>query len=211
MLRSSFPQRAVWPRLLPGFSPWSGVVGVLSSVISVIVIGISDLNWWAKAGIIFILLVVPIIGYAILKRASIIWQRVKQYDLLYDELERTVDELERTVSDIQQLQENLRLFIQNLRYAGLQVFEVTAIQWSNPSPFLVIACNQNLPLGSKLVVINVSNLDALGQFAVEQTTSGGYFVREDRIFNAVWWGFLHNQVAQHAHSRIDGTVAVLLR
>jgi len=180
------------------------VVGVLSSVISVIVIGISDLNWWAKAGIIFILLVVPIIGYAILKRASIIWQRIKQYDLLYDELERTV-------SDIQQLQENLRFFIQNLRYAGLQVFEVTGIEWSNPSPFLVIACNQNLLLGSKLVVINVSNLDALGQFTVEQTTSGGYFVREDRIFNAVWWGLLHEQVAQYAHPRISGTVAVLLR
>lgn len=204
MSKSSFPQRAVWPRLLPGFSPWSGVVGVLSSVISVIVIGISDLNWWAKAGIILILLVVPTIGYAVLKRASIIWQRVKQYDFLYDELEHTV-------SDIQQLQENLRLFIQNLRYAGLQVFEVTGMQWSNPSPFLVIACNQNLPLGSKLVVIKISNLDALGQFAVEQTTSGGYFVREDRIFNAVWWGFLHDQLAQYAHPRIDDTVAVLLR
>jgi hypothetical protein len=86
MPRSSFPQRAVWPKLLPAFSYWSGVLGVLSFVISVIVIGVPDLSWWAKAGIILVVFVVAIFGFTILKIVSTIYQRVKQYDLLYDGL-----------------------------------------------------------------------------------------------------------------------------
>jgi hypothetical protein len=151
-----------------------------------------------------ILLAVPIIGYVTWQRVSIIWQRVKQYDLLYDELERAI-------SYIKQLEKNLRVFTQNFRYTGLQAFKVTGIQWSNPSPLLVIACNQNLLQGSKLVVINDSNLDALGRFTVVQTTSGGYLVQEDQIFNALWWGYLRDQLAQYPHPKIeDSTVAVLL-
>ena len=177
---------------------------MLFGIITLILTGISDLNWWIKVGLSLLSLVVPILAYIIWKHTSIIWQRIKQYDFLYDELKRIV-------SDNQQLRENLRGFIRNLRYAGLHVFEVTGIEWGNPSPFLVIACNQKLPLGSKLVVINVSNLDALGQFAIEKTTSGGYLVREDQIFDALWWGYLHDQVAQYAHPRIFNAIAVLLR
>src|SRR5260370_31194939 len=118
MPRSSFPQRAVWPRLLPGLSLWLGVVGVILGVISLILTGISDLNWWIKIGLLLISLVVPILAYVIWKNASIIWKRVKQYDLLYDGLERTA-------SNNQQLQENFTLFLQTLTSAGLQVFDVT--------------------------------------------------------------------------------------
>ena len=114
MPRSSFPQRAIWPRLLPGFSLWSGVVGVLLGGISLILTGISDLNWWVKVGILLILLVIPILANVIWKNASIIWQRVKQYDLLYDELERIA-------LNNQQLQENFTSILQTLMTAGLQV------------------------------------------------------------------------------------------
>jgi hypothetical protein len=203
MPRSSFPQRAVWPRVLPGLSPWLGVVGVLLGGISLILTGISDLNWWIKVGLLLISLVVPILAYVIWKHASIIWQRVKQYDLLYDGLERTA-------SNNQQLQENFTLFLQILRYAGLQVFDVTGIVWGNKSPHLVIACNQQGLVGRKLVIINIFTLDILGRFEVVQATWGGYLAREDRIVNAVWWGFLHEEVSRYAHPRIVGAVAILL-
>ncbi len=203
MSRASLPQRAVWPKLLPEFSSWSGWVGVLSFIVSVILIGIPSLSWWAKVCIILIVLVIQIIFVVIWRKVSIILQRVKQYDFLYNSLELTT-------SDLQQLQENLKTFIQNLSYVGLRVFEVTGIQWSNPSPLLVISCNQNLLPGSKLVIIKVANLEAMGQFVVAQATNGGYLMREDQIYNPVWWGFLHNQVAQYPHPKIDGTVAILL-
>jgi hypothetical protein len=203
MSRSSFPQRAVWPKLLPGLSPWLGVVGVLLGGISLILTGISDLNWWIKIGLLLISLVVPILAYVIWKNASIIWKRVKQYDILYDGLERTA-------SNNQQLQENFTLFLQTLTSAGLQVFDVTGIEWGNRSPLLVIASNQQVLLGSKLVVINISTLDILGRFEVVQATMGGYLAREDRILNAVWWGFLHDEMARYAHPRIVGAVAILL-
>ena len=203
MSRSSFPQRAVWPKLLPGLSPWLGVVGVLLGGISLILTGISDLNWWIKIGLLLISLVVPILAYVIWKNASIIWKRVKQYDILYDGLERTA-------SNNQQLQENFTLFLQTLTSAGLQVFDVTGIEWGNRSPLLVIASNQQVLLGGKLVVINISTLDILGRFEVVQATMGGYLAREDRILNAVWWGFLHDEMARYAHPRIVGAVAILL-
>jgi hypothetical protein len=203
MSRSSFPQRVGWPKLLPGYSGWSAAVGVLLSGISLLLTGNSGLDWGTKIGLCLIAFVFPILAYVIWRYTSVIVRRLKQYGPLYDELERTA-------SDNQQLRVNLRDFIQNLPYVGLQVFEVTGIQWSNPSPVLVIACNQKLPLDSKLVVIKVSNLDALGRFAVEQTTSGGYFVRVDQIFDPVWWGYLRLQVDHYHHQQIDGTVAILL-
>ena len=87
---------------------------------------------------------------------------------------------------------------------------MTGIEWGNRSPLLVIACNQQGLVGSKLMVINISTLDILGQFEVEQTTRGGYFAREDRISNAVWWAFLRDEMARYAHPRIVDAVAVLL-
>ncbi len=203
MPRSSFPQRAVWPRLLPGLSLWLGVVGVILGVISLILTGISDLNWWIKVGLLLISLVVPILAYAIWKCASVIWQRVRQYDLLYGGLERTA-------SNNQQLQENFTLFLQILAYAGLQVFDVTGMVRGNRSPLLVIACNQQGLVGSKLVVINISTLDVLGRFKVVQPTMDGYLMQEDLISNGLWWGYLHEQMAIYAHPRIFHTVAVLL-
>ena len=203
MPRSPFPQRAVWSRVLPGLSPWLGVVGVFLGGISLTLTGISDLNWWVKVGLLLISLLVPILAYVIWKTASIIWQRVKQYDFLYDELERTT-------SNSQQLQENFTLFLQTLWYTGLQVLDVTGIEWGNRSPLLVIACNQQGLLGRKLVVINISTLDILGRFEVVQPIMGGYLMREDRIENAVWWGLLHDEVARYAHPRIVSTVAILL-
>ena len=189
--------------MLPGLSPWLGVVGVFLGGISLTLTGISDLNWWVKVGLLLISLLVPILAYVIWKTASIIWQRVKQYDFLYDELERTT-------SNSQQLQENFTLFLQTLWYTGLQVLDVTGIEWGNRSPLLVIACNQQGLLGRKLVVINISTLDILGRFEVVQPIMGGYLMREDRIENAVWWGLLHDEVARYAHPRIVSTVAILL-
>jgi hypothetical protein len=203
MPRSSSPQRAVWPRLLPELSLWFGVVGVVLGGISLILTGNSDLNWWIKVGLLLISLVVPILAYVIWKCASIIWQRLKQYDLLYDGLERIA-------LNNQQLQENFTLFLQILVYAGLQVFDVTGMVRGNRSPLLVIACNQQGLVGRKLVVINISTLDILGQFEVVQTTMDGYLMREDRIVNALWWGFLHEEMARYANPRIFRTVAVLL-
>jgi hypothetical protein len=164
---------------------------------------ITDLNWWIKVGLFLIALVVPILAYVIWKKVSIIWQRVKQYDFLYDELGHTA-------SNNRQLQGNFTFFLQTLMSAGLQVFEVTGIEWGNRSPLLVIACNQQGLVGSKLVVINIFTLDTLGQFEVEQATRGGYLAREDRISNAVWWGFLREKMDRYAHPRIDDAVAVLL-
>lgn len=203
MPRLSFPQRAVWSRALPGFSPWLGVVGVFLGGLSLILTGISNLNWWIKVGLLLVSLLVPILAYVIWKTASIIWQRVKQYDFLYDGLERTI-------SNNQQLQENFTLFLQTLWYAGLQVLDVTGIEWGNRSPLLVIACNQQGLLGRKLVVINISTLDILGRFEVVRSTWGGYLAQEDRIENAVWWGLLHDEAARYAHPRIVGAVAILV-
>jgi hypothetical protein len=203
MPRLSFPQRAVWPRLLPGFSSWSGVVGVVLSAISLIVTGISDLDWWIRVGICLLAFVVPIPASAIWKYANIVWQRVKQYDLLYDGFENAA-------SNNQQLQENFTLFVQIVVSAGLQVFEVTGITWGNISPLVGIVCNQQGLLGRKLVVINISTLGVLGRFEIVQAELGGYLAREDRIVDAVWWGFLHNKVARYGRSRIVGAVAILL-
>ena len=214
MSRSSFPQRAVWPRLLPGLSLWLGVVGVVLGGISLILTGNSDLNWWIKVGLLLISFVVPILAYVIWKCAIITWQRLKQYDLLYDGLERIAlnnQQLQENFTlNNQQLQENFTLFLQILAYAGLQVFDVTGMVRGNRSPLLVIACNQQGLVGSKLVVINISTLDILGQFEVVQTTMDGYLMREDRIVNALWWGFLHEEMARYANPRIFRTVAVLL-
>ena len=180
-----------------------GAAGVLLSGMSLILTGISDLNWWIKVGLCLISFVFPILAYVIWKNANILLQRVKQYDLLYDNLEHAA-------SNNRQLQENFTLFLQILISAGLQVFDVTGVEWGNKSPLLAIACDQKVPVGSKLVVINVSTLDTLGRFEVVQATIGGYFAREDRIVNAVWWGFLHNEMVKYSHPRVFNTVAVLL-
>src|SRR5690349_19864071 len=107
MLRSPFPQKAVWPRLLPRFSFWLGAVGVVLGGLSLILTGHSDLSWWVIVGLLLIAFVAPILAYVIWQCASVIRQRVRQYDLLYDGLERTV-------SNNQQLQENFTLFLQIL-------------------------------------------------------------------------------------------------
>ena len=189
--------------MLPRLSLWLGLVELILGGLSLILTGISDLNWWIKVGLLLISLVVPILAYVIWKNASIIWKRVKQYDLLYDGLERTA-------SNNQQLQENFTLFLQILAYAGLQVFDVTGMVLGNRSPLLVIACNQQGLVGSKLVVINISTLDVLGRFKVVQPTMDGYLMQEDLISNGLWWGYLHEQMAIYAHPRIFHTVAVLL-
>ncbi len=205
MSRLSLPQRAVWPKLLPGFPFWSGMVAVFLGGLSLFLIGIPDLNWWIKVSFALIALVFPILVRLIWKYPSIMWQRVKQYDFLYGELERTA-------SNDRQLQENFTFILQKIiMSAGLQVFGVTGVERGNRSPLLVIDCNQQVPIGSKLVVINTSTLDTLGRFEVEQATRGGYLAREDWISNPVWWGLLHNQVDISVHSRIDDAVAVLLR
>jgi hypothetical protein len=121
------------------------------------------------------------------------------------------DDLEQTLSNNRQVQENFTFFLKILLSAGLQIFDVTGIEWGNKSPLLVLACNQQLTVGSKLVVINVVTLDILGQFEIVQATIGGYCAREERILNAVWWGFLHDEIAKYAHPRIVNVVAVLLR
>jgi len=183
------------------------MVGLVLAVITLILTGISDLNWWIKLGLVPISFVVPILANVIWKYASIIWHRVMQYDFLYDGLERTV-------SNNRQLQGNFTFFLQILMSAGFQVFQVAGIERRDRdiSPHLVIACNQQGLVGSRLVVINISTFDTLGQFEVVEAIRGGYFARENRISNAVWWGFLHEQVAHYPHPRIDdGTVAVLLR
>jgi hypothetical protein len=189
--------------LLPEFSLWLGVVGVILGSISLILTGHSDLSWWVIVGLLLISFVVPILAYVIWKCASVIWQRIRQYDLLYGGLERTT-------SNNQQLQENFTLFLQILAFAGLQVFDVTGMAWGNRSPLLVIASNQQGLVGNKLVVINISTLDILGRFKVVQTTMDGYLIQEDRIVNGLWWGFLHEEMERYAHPRIFHTVAVLL-
>lgn len=203
MSGSSFPQRAVWPKLLPKFSLWLGVVGGLLGAASLILTGISDLSLWVKIGILLASLLIPIIIYAIWMNVSAIWRRVKQYNFLYDELERTT-------SYNQQLQGNFMFFLQTLATSGFQMFEVTGIEWGNRSPLLAISCNQPGLVGSKIVVINVSTLDTLGQFRVVQPIIGGYFAQEDRISNAVWWGLLREEMARHPHPRVFNTIAVLL-
>ncbi len=203
MSRSSFPQRVVWPKLLPGYSVWSAAVGVLLSGMSLLLTGNSGLDWGTKIGLCLIAFVFPILVYVVWRYTSVIVRRLKQYDPLYDELERTA-------SNNRQLQENFTFFLQILISAGLQVFDVTGVEWGNKSPLLAIACDQKVPVGSKLVVINVSTLDTLGRFEVVQATIGGYFAREDRIVNAVWWGFLHNEMVKYSHPRVFNTVAVLL-
>ncbi len=203
MSRSSFPQRAVWPKLLPAFSSWVGIVGVVLSLISLILTGITDLNWWVKGILCLVAFALPIFLYAIWRYINILLQRVKQYSLLYNELEYA------QWSDLQ-LQKNLMLFSQILVSAGIQMFEVTGLEWGNRSPLVVIACDQQVPIGSRLAVISTSTLNTLGQFEVVQPTFGGYLAREYRIVDAVWWGHLHNQVVRLPHPRIFDAVAILL-
>ena len=90
------------------------------------------------------------------------------------------------------------------------MFKVTGMQWGNVSPHLVIACNQPKLVGRKMVVIHVSTFDTLGCFEVIQITIDGYLMREEQISNPVWWGFLHRQMQQYAHPRIDDAVAILI-
>src|SRR5260370_5389231 len=171
MSRSSFPQKVVWPKLLPGYSVWSAAVGVLLSGMSLLLTGNSGLDWGTKIGLCLIAFVFPILAYVIWRYTSVIVRRLKQYDPLYDELERTT-------SSYQQLQGNFTFILHTLRsLAGLQMFRVTGIEWGNISPLLVIACNQQGLVGSKLVVIDVSTLDTLGRFEVGQATIGGYLAR----------------------------------
>ncbi len=224
MSRLPLPQRVAWKKSFLDFSTWSAVVGLLITIIPVIAVGFLDLNAWIKIGIIVAIFIVVSVGYMILMKVGVMWKRLKQYDPLYDTLESIIIEnqqlqgshqqLQKNHQQLQeayqQLQENLKDFIQNINALGLQAFTVTSIQWGNPSPLLVIACNQNLPQGSKFVIIKVATLEAMGQFVIEQHTHGGYLIREDRIFNAVWWGYLHNQVARYPHPRIDDTLAILL-
>jgi len=170
---------------------------------SLLLTGSSGLDWGTKIGLCLIAFVFPILAYVIWRYTSVIVRRLKQYDPLYDELERAA-------LNNRQLQGNFMSFLQTLTSAGLQVFDVTGIEWGNRSPLLVIACNQQGLVGSKLVVINISTPDILGRFEVVQATMGGYLAREDRILNAVWWGFLHDEMAKYAHPRIVGAVAILL-
>lgn len=111
MSRLPFPPRAVWPKLLPAFSVWSTILGVVSFVLSIIIIGIADLSWWAKAGIILGAIGVSIFGLPMLKMVGTIYQRVKQYDPLYDRPDNAL-------SNIQQLQANLEKLVLNLKPAA---------------------------------------------------------------------------------------------
>ena len=197
------PKRAVWSRVLPEFAIWLGLVGALFGAISLISTGASNLSWWVKIGILFLAVLVPTFAYAIWNTTRIIWQRVKQYDFLYDGFELAI-------SNNQQLQENFRHFLQILKYAGLNVFDVTSAEWGTRSPLLVIACSEQGLSGRKLVVVDTSTLDILGRFEVVQPIFGGYLAQEDRIENAVWWGYLHEEVAKYAHPRIKGVGAILL-
>ncbi len=203
MSKSFPPQRAVWPKLLPELSLWSTLVGMLLGGISLILTGVSDLNWWVKVGILLVSLLIPTFAYMIWTNVRVIWQRVMQYDLLYDGGERAA-------ANNQQLQENFTLFLQTLTNAGLHVFRVTGIEWGNPSPFLVIACDRQLPIGSKLFVVHATTLDELGHFVVVQAIRGGYFAREEKIKNSVWWGLLHEEMAKYAHPRITNALAIWL-
>lgn len=200
---SSFPKRAGWTKLLPGFSSWSAIVGLLLNVMSLILTGISGLTWWTNIAICLTLFVVSTLAYAVWKIANVTWQRVKQYNLLYDDLE----ELR---SQYQQIQENSELLLKILRFAGTEIFEVTGIEWGNKSPLLVMNCSQSITIGSKLAVINRFTLDILGRFEVVQPTVDGYLLREMRILNTIWWSSLCDEMAKYAHPRIVDAVAVLL-
>lgn len=200
----SLPTRAVWPNLFPGLSLWLTFVGVLLSGISLVLTGISDLNWWVKVGLCLIAFVLPLLAYAVWRYLNILLQKVKQYDLLYDDL-ISAD------TDYQQLQGNLAAFNQILRAAGVQMFEVTGLAWGNRSPLVVIACDQQVLVGSKLAIINIFTLNTLGRFEVVRPVMDGYLVREDLILDPVWWGYLREEATRNANPRISNAVAVLLR
>ena len=88
MARSSFPQRVVQPKLLLGFGPWSGLVCVILGVIALLVTNLSELTWPIKIILVVLSCVGPFIVYAFWKYTSFLCQRQKQYNLLYDDLER---------------------------------------------------------------------------------------------------------------------------
>lgn len=84
MLKSSLPRRVVWPKMFLGFSIWSGIVGIIFGALSILFTGNSNLNLGIKVSICLIALAAPILAYIIWINVSVILQRVKQYDLLYD-------------------------------------------------------------------------------------------------------------------------------
>jgi hypothetical protein len=200
---SSSTKRAIWPSLLPEFSSWSATIGLLLGAMSIILTGISGLTWQVTVATCLIVIVVPTLAYALWKIAYVIWQRVQQYDLLCNDLEEAR-------SKYQKAQENIELFLKLLHSAGAQIFEVTSAEWGNKSPFLVIDCNQSVPPGSKLTVLNRFTLDTVGSFEVVQPTIDGYLLRKRRILNIDWWNCLDDEVAKCTHPRIVDAVAILL-
>lgn len=213
MSKSSFPPRIVWPKLLPTITDWQGWGGVVLGVITFFLPSVVD--WWIKVSLILLSFTAPTLVSVFWKIISVIWKRLKQYDLLYDKLMLTDANNQQLQDEFaqshQQLQENFGVFLQILMsFAGIKMFEVTSIVWGNKSPLLAIASKKPVPIGSKLVIINIDTLDVLGRFEIVQTTIGGYLVQENLIVNAVWWGFLHNELVKYAHPRITNAVAILL-
>jgi len=90
MQESPLLERVVWSGFLPKFMSWLTVAEAILAVLSILFIGVSSLNLLVKLGICAAALVVPIPLYVIGRIVRILWQRSKQYDLLYGEFERTV-------------------------------------------------------------------------------------------------------------------------
>jgi hypothetical protein len=116
-------------------------------------------------------------------------RRVWWYPALYDHYERSSE------------QTDILARMLTRRGATLVQLEVVAFRRDRPGGVLRLRLKKprspRLQDGATVLILDVSSGDWLGRFAVVEQTRSDYLIEERRIWDALWWGYMHQLADRH--------------
>lgn len=202
MARNDGPPDAKWPKLkAPRELWWLGLPGLILAVIGYIAVPSHSIR--ARIAISLALLLVPWIIWLVLYGYEALLVAARRV-IWYPRLRNDVTEIGRAL--IWELEVNRRW----LQAAAIE-FEIAnaAIVGEELQILLTKKRSPTLNEGDLLVVVDRLSRVRLGEFAVARSAAEGYFARQQRIHDGLWWGYMRQQAEMHAVPKTNA-VAILI-
>ncbi|MGH2514817.1 MAG: hypothetical protein ACRDHP_04100, partial [Ktedonobacterales bacterium] len=80
-------------------------------------------------------------------------------------------------------------------------FEIKDVTKRGNDVLLVIKQKKlpKLKSGMRLIIVDTSREDWLGEFEIREQVSNGYLARDIRIYDRLWWGYMHRLTDERVH------------
>lgn len=192
---------------------WAGVTGVALAVFAFVAakpLGLPPATYVPLA-------VAAVVLPPLLSWGHTAYLRAHIYGDLYRSAQSAFETQARAEREADELKSDLAAwlrFLTSLEQSGvINVIDVAGYILLDGELRLVLG-HQYAPSGSvdRIAVVNSISGELLGWFEVVGNLRGKYLAREIRIWNPVWWGFVHDQAERQVMhgSSVSSVVAILL-